>query len=214
MNFTPVQQRHKRVAIVGSGPSATPLSAINIPSDVTIIAVNGAVEWLPRCDYWFTLDPDLKNYNRMIRQRLGVYYFAAVPAGYGTPHAKIPVWRNPPPNNIHYLHRKTGTGVLSSLSGLSDNPTEINTGNSAYGALGLARHFQAEKVALFGIDANRRRRIEGGRPGEFVHLPGLFASALQDLRENGIKVINGSSLSRVTCFPRIDVQGAVKWLTE
>ena len=50
--------------IVADGPSA---KGFVPPDGIDIIAVNGAIEWLQRADYWFTLDPSPVNYDRMRR---------------------------------------------------------------------------------------------------------------------------------------------------
>lgn len=64
-----VQHTAERVAVVGSGPSAKGLEAIEFPECVTVIAVNGAVDRLPRADLFFTLDPSPANRRRMREQR-------------------------------------------------------------------------------------------------------------------------------------------------
>lgn len=55
-----------RVIIVGSGPSAANFVA---PRGVPIIAVNGAIDWLNRASYFFTLDPSPDNMRRVGRGR-------------------------------------------------------------------------------------------------------------------------------------------------
>ena len=67
-----------RVIIVGSGPSAANFVA---PRGVPIIAVNGAIDWLNRASYFFTLDPSPDNMRRVGRgrRRRGVCYCMALP---------------------------------------------------------------------------------------------------------------------------------------
>lgn len=67
-----------RVIIVGSGPSAANFVA---PRGVPIIAVNGAIDWLNRASYFFTLDPSADNMRRVGRgrRRRGVCYCMALP---------------------------------------------------------------------------------------------------------------------------------------
>lgn len=48
--------------IVASGPSARGFVP---PSDCKVIAVNGAVDWLERADYFFSLDPSAENLQRV-----------------------------------------------------------------------------------------------------------------------------------------------------
>jgi hypothetical protein len=211
VEYLPVAHHHESVIIVGNAPSARPLTTLACPEASAVIAVNGAVEWLPRADYWFTLDPDTRNRRRMREQRPGTYYYAAVPPEFGQRDARLPVWRMPPEPRVHWLRRRIGSGPLSSRRGLSVDPAAVNTGNSAYGALGLALHMGARRVALFGVQADGDGRITGGRPGDLAHLPELFASALPQLHIRGIDVVIAGK-SRIDGFPRMGVEEALRWV--
>lgn len=185
-----------------------------LPDSVTVIAVNGAIHWLPRVDYWFTLDPSPVNRCRMIFQRSGVQYVAAVPDEYGSHTARLKNMRRRAPANVHYLRRIADPdgGRLRIKKGLSEDSREIHTGNSAYGALGMAYHFRASRIAMFGVDGTQDHRIEGGVSQNLDHLPGLFASAMPQLQDAGIEIVTGSPNSRVNCFDRMTPEGAAKWL--
>lgn len=212
MDFDAVTERHDRIAIVASGPSARGFRAA---PGVTVIAVNGAVEWLePAPDYWFTLDPGHRNRSRMRNRRDGAVYIAAVPVGFGTQKAPLPVMRLQAPAGVRYMQRMAGNGALSARPGLSDDPRRIHTGNSAYGAMGLAYLMGATRIALFGVDATPERRVEGGRPGNLSHLPALFESALPQLRAAGVTVVMASRTSRISCFDRMSQKRALAWLAE
>lgn len=178
-----------RAVIVGSGPSACGFEA---PDDVKIIAVNGAIDWLTRADYFFTLDPSTANLHRLLNPLPGVRYSAAVPESIVLPsyverfkrismRGREPVRNNSPE---WWLWR------WSAVKGLSDQPGSIHSGNSAYGALGLAYHLGFTNIALVGVDGNSDSRVEGGHPHNLSHLPLLFASAL-----NQINVVSCGFLS-------------------
>lgn len=191
-----------RAIIVGSGPSAR---GFNPPDDVVILAVNGAIEWLPRADFFFTLDFSPANCRRLLNPRQGVCYFAAVPE-----HAELPA-------HVESLVRVSARGKepahvgspewwfwrWSAVAGLSEKTGYIHSGNSAYGALGLAYHLGFNDVALVGVDGTDESRIEGGSPQNLTHLPLLFASAL-----NQINVI---SCGRLGGIPQ---QSLEDWLNE
>jgi len=213
MKWGQVTEHHPRVAIVASGPSAR---GLRLPEGVTILAVNGAIDWLDRADYWFTLDPSEANWSRMHHQRPGVLYVAAVPDNFGTRAAETVVMQRPALDGVRYLHRIAGDGYgsLRCKPGLCEDTGGVHTGNSAYGALGLAFHFGARRIALFGVDASPDPRIEGGLPGGLHHLPELFSSTLSQLRAAGVMVVNGSPNSRVEAFPRMTPAAAAKWLEE
>lgn len=193
-----------RFVIVASGPSAKNFTP---PDDVTVIAVNGAIDWLARADIFFTLDPSPENIQRIANKREGVEYFCALPVdcpqsidaniverfaarGEEPTKKRSPQW---------WLWR------WSAVLGLSETPGVINTGNSVYGALGLAYHIGAEKVALVGVDANSNERIDGGVPNNLSHLPLLFESAMDQ-----INFINcGDMKSKV---PQYSIEEGMQWL--
>lgn len=54
------------ILIVASGSSA---KGFVPPDDITVIAVNGVIDWISRCDYWFTLDHSPVNMERMHNPR-------------------------------------------------------------------------------------------------------------------------------------------------
>lgn len=181
---------------------------------VLVIAVNGAIEWCAAADWFFSLDPSAYVCGLVARPRDGVKYHMAVPDSYGTRLAPLKRHRAPRLEHVTYLRRLTGNGVRGARPGLSEDPGAINTGNSAYGALGLAYHQRPDRIAMLGVDGtNHSYAYLPGRPGwSLTHLPGLFASALPQLA--GIEVINGSPESRVDCFPRVSPEAALAWLTE
>ncbi|EPK3323113.1 hypothetical protein JAG44_000769 [Citrobacter koseri] len=79
----------------------------------------------------------------------------------------------------------------SSVCGLSEKKTQIHSGNSAWGALGLAHHLGFTDVALVGVDATSERRIGGGLPNNLSHLPLLFASALPQINVVSCGALSG-----------------------
>lgn len=192
-----------RVVIVGSGPSLRDIAPNEITrSGATVIAVNGAIDWLGSADYWFTLDPSQVNLVRMRNKVEGCQYVACGPNYFRAPQGVLK------------LHRREGVllGKARAPGGLSDSADTINTGNSGFGGLGLAYHMRPRRVALLGIDGHQVRRVDGGMPRTLEHLPALFESALPQLQSAGIEVVNGSPESAVTCFPRMTPSEAVQWL--
>ncbi len=215
-----VAARSPRVAILASGPSLKGISPDQImrarAGGVHVIAINRSVAWCPDVDSWFTLDPDKRLLSFMARPRPGIHRYVAVPDDYGTRGARVRYHRVAPARGITYLHRLEGSGPLRSLNGLSENHDAINTGNSAYGGLGLAYHMAPARVALFGLDASNEPYAFGrGRPKlSLGHLPALFASAVPQIEARNIEVVNGSPGSGVTCFPRMPAPAALDWITQ
>jgi hypothetical protein len=171
---------------------------------VVVIAVNGAIEWLPRADYWFTLDPSPINMERMNNPRAGVTYCAAL-------NEPAPLW-------VRRFERVAGRGQepstgtpewwlwrWSAVKTISTTPGKIHTGNSAWGALGLAYHLGAERVALVGVDASGEDRIEGGKCRNLSHLPSLFESAMPQ-----IKMVNCGHMNSMV--PKMTIDEGMQWL--
>lgn len=167
-----------RVIIVASGPSAAGFVA---PRGVPIIAVNGAIDWISRASYFFTLDPSQDNLRRLRVRRRNVNYCSA-----GAPDLK----------HVYSFERVGERGKEPEIKGspewwlwrwsakltLSDDETKIHNGNSAWGALGMAHLLGFKNVALVGVDATQEPRVHtGGTPNNLSHLPILFRSALPQI---------------------------------
>lgn len=172
-----------RVIIVGDGPSARGFVP---PDGVVIIAVKRAITWLPRADYWFSLDPNHASMNLMRRRKPGVRYCCAcddpdvLPAGVAF-YRRIAATQSQEPQRSGspewWLWR------WSAVRGICQVPGHIHSGNSAWGALGLAYHLGATNVLLVGVDGTCDARVSDGRtPNNLSHLPLLFESALDQVR--------------------------------
>lgn len=201
---------HDRVLIVCTGPSVTGSEALHLTKRAAacgawVIAVNGAIDQQLTAHAWFTLDPSAENRARMNRPRAGVTYYAALPDDL----------THPIPRHVVKLKRLTGTGPLKAKEGLSDDPAGVHTGNSGYGALGLAYHAQARQVAFLGLDGRQNGYFYGGHGprGPLDHLPALFASAVPQLKDKGISVVNASPGSSITCFDGMRPADAISWLS-
>lgn len=213
--YTPVESWPvcPRVLIVASGPSLSFLRRNRAPlraPGVTVIAVNGAVEWVPRADYFCSIDPSKVNLARFETLRPNVQYVVACPEYYLLQPAIIHLRRVEREDVTEFTRLNS---ALRGVTGLSEDPGALHTGNSAYAALGLAYLMKAERVALLGVDGTQEERIEGGAPNDLEHLPRLFESAKPQLDAAGITVLNGSPDSRVTCFKRVAPAECLEWIT-
>ena len=176
-----------RAVIVASGPSARGFIP---PHDVDVISVNGSIRWLQRADYWFSLDASPANRaNLRIAAGAGVECHVAGHAWLA--HASCMrfarYWQRIDSLGTYAEPEPEGSPEwwawrLGAVLGICKEPGGIHTGNSAWGALGLAWHLGYRNVALLGVDASTDERVEGGRSGNLSHLPLLFASALPDMR--------------------------------
>lgn len=222
--FDQVTERARRVLIVASGPSAMDLDIKLVAKakrmGVYVLGVNRAWDWCPHLSGWFTLDPD--NYViKYLFEDIGkgkVQRYAAIPRDYGQPNARVRYHQNMPRfDRVKYLQRVRGNGPMKSMAMLSENPRAIHTGNSAWGAMGLAYHMQPERIGMVGVDAVKEIGYAhlAGRPRyRLDHLPWLFSTAVPQLARAGIAVRNGSPDSRVTCFKKCTPNETVQWLME
>jgi hypothetical protein len=196
------------VLVVADGPSAQAMRVARVPESVHVLAVNSAVKWLPRVDGFFTLDPSARNRWLMRNQRRGVEYFAAIPSNYGTPTAH-PHHRPPIEPNVTFFERVSGPGPFGSAPGMCPWAHGINTGNSAWGALGLAVKMEPRKIGLIGVDGTQEPRVSGGTPSTLSHLPWLFSTY-----DGAPEVRNGNRNSAVTCFQSMPLGGLLEWLAQ
>lgn len=173
-----------KAVIVASGPSARGFVP---PDDVAVIAVNGAIEWLPRADHWFSLDASRLNVKRLRMKRFRRCEYHVAGPHWPTLLGDATYWRRVDSLGTYPEPAAEGSPEWwlwrwGAVLGINKIPGHINSGNSAWGALGLAWHLGFRDVALIGVDASNDERVEGGRPNELKHLPLLFASALPDMR--------------------------------
>jgi hypothetical protein len=206
----------KKIVIVASGTSLIDFDFKTINDDIDILSINSSIYKLHRSTFWFTLDPSESN-RKIMREKpiKDCKYFAAVDPEFGTQNARTLSERLGRESGINWLLRKRGdkSGSLQAKFGLSEIQGEINTGNSCYGALGLAYLFGYNRIVILGLDAIQGGRFcDSGRTNDLSHLLGLFRSSINQLVNNKIIVINGSEHSAVDCFERVTPKKAVKWL--
>lgn len=215
MKWGAVDIHIERALIVGTGPSVAGVD-IDVGKRVTIIAVNGAIEWLRDADIFFTLDPSVYVRGLIKRRREGVRYFAAIPDDYGQTNARVVAHRDRAEHYVTYLRRIEGPLRCGACPRLSNNPGGIHTGNSLYGALGLAYLAGARRIGILGLDGTQDGyAYSTARPRtDFQHLPALFESAREQLEAEGIEVRNGSPQSKVICWPKCEPSQLIKWLVD
>ena len=198
-----MEASRQRAIIVADGPSA---AGFKPPEGVSIFAVKGAINWLDRADFWFSLDPNHRTRAMMEIRRPGVRYACAVPPGCVLPpgverleRVQLPRFATHPRQKYTpewWCWRWDAVPTLSTKQG------KINTGNSAWGALGWAYLLGYRDVLLVGVDGTSEPRVSDNvPPKDLQHLPYLFESALPQLTLASV-----SSLGKV---PRVTLE---EWL--
>lgn len=197
----------KRVLIVASGPSAAGVAKLPRPS-CAVIAVKGAIEGLPwEPDYWFSLDLAPRGYGLFQKWRDRVRCILAVDADAG------PVARQPSQRadftGAFLVERRRGAGV-------SRDANAIHHGNSAYGAMQIALHMGARRIAAAGVDGTQEGYWHGnGQPGNIKSLPKMFEGAAQQIRDRHCELrFADTPGSQMTGFKRMPLDELVAWVTE
>ena len=202
MNILPVKHKHDKLIIVASGSSLNKFDKTLLEKlDIPTIAVNSEY-WKFHSTYWCTIDPTgleeiLYNTNKNTYKYVG---FKKILEGH----------------NLHNLSRyvidKTNKDINKYL--LCEDPTMLQTHNSAYAAFNLAYHMGVKKVVLLGVDADTYNypTTTVGYQQSISILPQLFESALPQIQKRGIQVISGSLQSNVVCFPKVSIEEALNWI--
>lgn len=200
-----IDERFDKVLIVAAGPSAEkiPLRFYGecASAGVRIIGLSNVLDWLPVCHDWITVDPAGIRTRVALRDMVpGVRYWCAVPENLGSFLSDRRIHRRHPQEGVRYLKRLNRPGHP-----LAEDPGCIETGNSAYGALGMAHHYRAKIVGIVGLDGTRARLAFCGptvKPtGQLTHLPALFSGAMPQLRS---RVFNLSQHSNIGCLESVN----------
>ncbi len=192
----------KRVVIIGGGTSLTPKqihiiakARLALNSDIRVICVNDAIylawwaDWLHACDMkWWNWHAQQVSGFKGIRTTLD----PAVPKE----------WAN--------LLQNAGK------PGFDPDPSRCTTGaNGGYQAMHCAIHAGAKEITLVGIDIDQSGHWFGSHPTDVkvnrldVMLP-WFKGLVPVLKERGIKVFNASPISKIDCWPKVDLEQHLK----
>lgn len=116
-------------------------------------------------------------------------------------------------DHVQSIRTSRGNGI-----GLCRTPGVVHTGsNSGYQAINLAYHFGARNIVLLGYDMQRSlgqkhwfgehpKELTSGDPSAWV---AGFDALGRDLAGEGVRVINASRLTALTCFTRFPIAQAL-----
>lgn len=203
MKFLPVMERHEKAVIILGGESLRGFDFNSIPVDVPIVTCNFVADHIPRFDYWVSIDTNRPK-KWLAGRPKGPKYFYGIPS-----HA---TWL---PKDVHGLRRMP-------RGPLCDDPREIVSGSSGYAALNLVYHFQCRLVVILGLDGDGGHFYDANEPlieaghkdpqGYHDSFPALFAMARRQLDARRCVVMNASMKSRVDCFDKVPIGGALQCL--
>jgi len=211
VNYSSVNESHDRVIILCSGTSVTAylLKVLSKIQHIPIIAVNGAIDFFPKSNYWITIDPSKINYQRMMRNISTCKYYCGVPDDYGNIDAKASDHRFSILQHVNYLKR-----LPNDIISFTNNKSQIVSCNSGFAALNLAIHMGCSRVLYLGLDGQGRYSFSGGRPRDLSNMPSLFDNVSDELQSRGIIVKNGSLNSVITTFERVNSFNGLNWIAE
>lgn len=227
--FSEITQKHDRVLIVGGGESLRDFN-FNLTRNLNavIITVNNVIKYLPHVNYWITVDPIQKDGNPqrgMIEQRKGVQYFCCLP--------DLETIQNEGDRNYYRRAILPGVQYLQRILPeddrylLQEDKSKITTGDSIFGALGLAYHFEAKKIAMIGVDVYGFGHWYDSEPPYNAYsqdsskweayrnnVKRIYSHSVDQFVDRGIQVYNGSEDSFVDCFPKMSPLEALSKLIE
>ena len=204
--YKTINFRHDKVIIIGGGESLKGFDFTRLNDfPGAIISMNRVIDFLPRSDYWITIDMGADWWLSQLNKNPRCYYFAGIPA------EKLEYHKNAP---VHGLLRVPYFAV---------NKNEISGGNSGYAALNLAYHFEAKQILMLGLDCYGKGHwhpddgilFEDGNPKcvkAVQNIPNLFSRSVEKFSEKSITVINGSIASLITCFPKLSIEDGLHWI--
>lgn len=209
-------QKIEKIIIVGTGPSLKNFDFNKLDGKGFIIAVNDSGKDVLNANIWFTLDPWGLQGPQLPPRNFKGQLWAAVPEDFGTINARCDAHKITASKTINFLHRipfhTTNANTQDEYLnwGLNEDNSCINTLNSGYGALNFAYHLKPKKILLLGMDATSGYYYDPIRKTKSLHtLPWIFESAKKQLDVNGIKILNGSIDSNITCFSKFSIDNAL-----
>lgn len=200
------EMKYKDTAVIvasGSSLSEACLELLRC-ADATIIAVNGAVKYVPFADIVFTLDTvDLRS--RFDLPDFKGQKIAAVPSDYGLKSSRYECDREPAREDVMYIER-----VPFSIFGSG----KIMAGCSGFGALQLATQLGVKRVFLFGCDHSEQGKYfydQSDSPKnqkQLIQWENSLEHWQRYKKPDDVEVINCSLNSRIKSFPKMGIPEA------
>lgn len=187
------------VVCLGCGPSLTPEDVAYCRGRALVVAINDAWRLAPWADALIASDA------------AWWCHYKGVPAFEGLKYAMEPAAGKYP-----------GVTVLRNTGdrGLETDPTGLRTGrNTGAAAINLAIHFGASRVLLLGYDMGAKtearshffgahpRGLRGNSP--YALFRTMIETMVEPIRLAGIRVVNCSRETSLTCFPRQPLREAL-----
>lgn len=194
MNSVPRQWPGETFVILGGGPSLTKADVAFCRGKARVIAIKQTIHLAPWADVFYFCDRKILEFpgheSALMRERLAAFEGLRFTLD-------------------HLAHNDATALQIGDETGLSRNPTMLNTGkNSGYQAVNLAVHLGAAKIVLLGFDMQDRAGVDHWfgchpwktRPNYRLFLE-YWPTLVAPLKAAGVSIVNATKDSALTCFP-------------
>jgi len=223
--FEDVKHKADRAIIIGGGESLRGYDfreTTDFPG--AVITVNNCIFHLPRADYWMTVDPMWQNEPQpaLKHKRYTTYYYCAFP-DLENDKWSVPFYTTT--RRTHYLERIVPDDEDSYQ--LQEDKKKITTGDSIYGAIGLAYHMGVKKILLLGVDVygyghwydrnspyNAYKQKDDKFDEYKAKVIKIYRQCVPQLKARGIDILNGSEYSKIDAFKKDNLKNGLKWIRE
>lgn len=190
------------IVCIASGPSLTPADVDYCRGRARVLAVKDAIRLAPWAD--------------------ALYGAGADGGGWWKRNGPAISWFEGPRFTLDPAAAAWATVLRDTgFTGLDTDPSGLKTGkNSGYQAINLAVHLGAARIVLLGYDlqegAGGKQRWFGNHPWQTRSwfelgpmVAPLFETLVAPLQALGVRVVNASRATRLTCFDRAPIDQAL-----
>jgi len=187
------------VVCLGCGPSLSRADVAYCRERATVIAVNDAYRLAPWADALMASDSAWWAHHRGVPEFVGL---------------KVSLEKHAACWGVTVLENTGHDGIELAPTGLRDGR------NSGYAAVNLAVHLGAKTIVLLGYDMDapdgearshwfgaHPSPLRGGSP--YALFREHFATCIEPLEQLGVRLVNASRWSALTCVPRQPLEGAL-----
>ena len=188
--------------VVATGPSLTQDDVTFCQGRGHVIAINDAYRLAPWADCLYATDAKWWNWHKGVPEFAGAKWSMRHNAWNGlcVKYPDVQLLRNSGPD------------------GLEHEPTGLKNGrNSGYAAINLAYLYGATRIVLLGYDMQAvkgKSHFFGEHPNKqkspYPQFRTRMASLVKPLAKRGVKIVNCSRNSALTCFPKADLRATLE----
>ena len=195
----------KKALVICTGPSVKGMDwSVLKTLDATIFAVNYALYHIPCADYWYSFD---RGIIESIEFRLPCVYVAALSRWHDKGTSEMKRY----PCGSHHVQRLNLEDVGKTGFLFNGRLPE----DSGFSCINLAVLMGAKKIAVTGFDCTMySHAYDSEKSGRKRDAAKYAEGTVDQCRELGVEIVNGSPGSRCGAWPIVEPSAAIKWLEE